>query len=158
MVRRPFVALTPATGSPSVNEMGQKFAAYGSSGEIVAFYDSEDSPVPASIERAIEITGAQWQACLDAPLGWTVIDHTLTAPTTSQIEARQAADARASHQADAMAALDASDTTILRCYENGVAVPPAWTAYRRALREVVSATSGDPANGLPSKPPYPSGT
>jgi hypothetical protein len=137
--------------------MGQKFAAYGSSGEIVAFYDNEDSPLPASIERAIEITGAQWQACLDAP-GWTVVDGTLAAPTKSQIEARQAADAWASHQADAMAALDDSDTTILRCYENGVVVPQAWAAYRQALREVVGAASGDPSQGLPQKPPYPSGT
>lgn len=50
--------------------------------------------------------------------------------------------------------LFASDRTVLRCYENGVAVPAAWVSYRKALRAVVSGTSAT----LPTQPAYPAGT
>lgn len=62
------------------------------------------------------------------------------------------------YQAQAQTALDASDLTILRCYENAVAVPAAWSTYRKALRAIVSTTSGDPSQPLPAKPAYPAGT
>lgn len=62
------------------------------------------------------------------------------------------------YQAQAQAALAESDKTILRCYENAVAVPAAWTTYRNALRAIISATSGDPTQLLPVRPAYPSGT
>lgn len=50
--------------------------------------------------------------------------------------------------------LDASDRTILRCYENGVAVPAAWASYRKQLRAVVSGTS----TTMPTQPAYPAAT
>jgi hypothetical protein len=139
--------------------MGQKYAAYDSTGAITAFYDSIDSPAPRGTE-VIGISDAQWQTCIGNP-GWTVDSGELVAPiqaSAAQISAQRAATAWAVHQVNAKAALDASDTTILRCYENGVVVPHAWAAYRQALREVVGAASGDPSQGLPPKPPYPSGT
>jgi hypothetical protein len=52
-------------------------------------------------------------------------------------------------------ALHKSDITVLRCLEAGTAVPPEWIAYRQALRDIVSADSGDPAAGLPVRPDYP---
>lgn len=58
--------------------MGQKYAAYNSTGSIIAFYDSEDSPVPTGVD-VIEITDAQWQTCLDNP-GWTIANGELVAP------------------------------------------------------------------------------
>jgi hypothetical protein len=58
--------------------MGQKYAEYDSTGAIIAFYDSEDSPVPAGM-TTIEITDEQWQTCLTHP-GWTVADEELVAP------------------------------------------------------------------------------
>lgn len=61
-------------------------------------------------------------------------------------------------QAKAMAALNDSDVTIIRCTEHGVAVPDAWKAYRTALRGIIGAQSGDPSQALPTKPAYPSGT
>lgn len=64
----------------------------------------------------------------------------------------------AQYQSNAQAALTDSDLTILRCYENSVAVPAAWTTYRKALRAIISATSGDPTQPLPTKPTYPAGT
>jgi hypothetical protein len=139
--------------------MGQKYAAYDSTGSIIGFYDSIDSPVPAGVE-AIEITDAQWQTCISTP-GYTVKSGALVAPvppTAAQIAAQQSAAAWSVYQASAKAALDASDITILRCYENAVVAPAAWATYRKALRAVVSAASGDATQPLPVAPQYPAGT
>lgn len=136
--------------------MSQKFAAYKADpGPITAFYDSEDSPVPEGVS-AIEITDIQWQACLENP-GWTVAGGQLVAPTPPTA-AQIAADAWAAYQVTVRGALDASDTTVLRCFENGVTLPAAWVAYRNSLREIVSAASGDATQALPARPAYPSGT
>lgn len=62
------------------------------------------------------------------------------------------------HQQQAQALLDKSDVTMLRCAENSVAVPAAWATYRKALRSIISATSGDPTQPLPTRPTYPAGT
>jgi hypothetical protein len=56
----------------------------------------------------------------------------------------------------ARAALDTSDRTIIRCYEHGVAVPAEWTAYRAALRSIVSGDATTTV--LPTAPAYPAGT
>lgn len=58
----------------------------------------------------------------------------------------------------ARALLDASDVTILRCYEGDVAVPAEWRSYRMALRAIVSAATGDPTQSAPVRPPFPSGS
>lgn len=68
--------------------MGQKFAAYDASGNINAYYDSVDSPIPANVIDFIAITDAQWQACIGQP-GWTIEDGALVAPiplTAAQLE------------------------------------------------------------------------
>ncbi|MFM0543994.1 hypothetical protein PQR29_04625 [Paraburkholderia strydomiana] len=108
----------------------------------------------------IEITDAQWQTCISNQ-GWTVRNGALVEPvqpSADQVAAQQAAIAWAAYQASAKAALDASDLTIMRCYENAVATPAAWATYRKALRAIVGATSGDPTQALPMKPAYPAGT
>ncbi|WP_426041314.1 hypothetical protein [Brevundimonas sp. TWP2-3-4b1] len=48
-------------------------------------------------------------------------------------------------------ALTASDVTILRCVERGIAVPEAWADYRQALRDVVRLGEGP----LPTRPDWP---
>lgn len=139
--------------------MGQKYAAYDSTGVVVAYYDSIDSPVPQSV-NAIEITDAEWRACISTQ-GYTVANGALVAPaapTASQISAQQAAAAWSAYRVTAQAALDKSDVTIVRCVENAIAVPTTWTAYRKALRAIVGAPSGDPTQALPTRPAYPSGT
>lgn len=62
------------------------------------------------------------------------------------------------HQSQAQAALDASDITVLRCVEHGVTVPAEWATYRADLRAIVSASTGDATQPLPTRPAYPAGT
>ena len=57
-------------------------------------------------------------------------------------------------KSQAQSALTESDKTILRCYENAVAVPSSWATYRSSLRAIVSSGSGS----IPTKPSYPAGT
>jgi hypothetical protein len=63
-----------------------------------------------------------------------------------------------SYRSIAKVALDESDTTIMRCYENALPVPLEWAAYRKALRAIVGAESGDATKPLSTRPQYPSGT
>jgi hypothetical protein len=83
--------------------MSQKYAAYDSTGSIITFYDSVDSPVPAGA-NVIEITDAQWQTCIDTH-GWTVVSGALVppaAPTEAQLlsaaQASQIASLNAAYQ------------------------------------------------------------
>jgi hypothetical protein len=84
-------------------------------------------------------------------VGWTVIGGG-DAETSFIAPAAPAPVTRPS----ARAALDASDVTILRCVESGVAVPTDWVAYRKALRAIVSGSEMN--TPLPPPPPYPPGT
>lgn len=52
--------------------------------------------------------------------------------------------------------LEASDRTVLRCYEKSIQVPSEWAEYRNDLREIIRATSFDAAMKLPTRPPFPS--
>jgi hypothetical protein len=79
-------------------------------------------------------------------VGWTYNGTTFAAP----------AAAGHSLAVQAQAALDKSDTTLLRCVENTVPVPAAWVAYRVALRAIVGGSST--ATALPTMPAYPAGT
>ncbi|WP_318833713.1 tail fiber assembly protein [Burkholderia cepacia] len=88
----------------------------------------------------------------------TLRPYTPPTLTAAQVTAQQTSIAWEAYRASAQAALTESDKTILRCYENAVPVPGAWSTYRKALRAIVSASSGDPTQALPSKPSYPSGT
>jgi len=85
--------------------MSKKYAAFNAQGAIVAFYDSNDSPVPSSA-TVIEITDAEWQSCLSTS-GYAVVDGALVAPTpltAAQIEAQQTAQALAASVQSALAA------------------------------------------------------
>lgn len=86
----------------------------------------------------------------------------MAADEIESVAAEQAASAAASawraYQETARAMLDQSDRTVLRCVEAGIAIPAAWIEYRKSLRAIVGASSGDASQTLPSKPSYPAGT
>lgn len=54
----------------------------------------------------------------------------------------------------ALAALDVSDSTALRCFKSGIAFPAEWQNYITALRGIVKSGAGP----LPDRPAYPAGT
>ena len=64
----------------------------------------------------------------------------------------------ASCQKQATAAYAASTDVVMRCYESEVPVPAEWVKYRKALRAITNATSGDPAQPFPARPVDPVGT
>jgi hypothetical protein len=79
------------------------------------------------------------------------------AASDAEMATWRAACATVALKGQAQAALDKSDVTLLRCTENGVAVPMAWTTYRHALRAIVNG--GDTTSvALPAIPAYPAGT
>lgn len=102
------------------------------------------------------------------PFSWSAngdltFDQAMTSTQIASVEAVYAAHdplkpAWSTYKESARSLLDASDLTILRCIESGVSVPAAWVAYRKALRAIISAATGDAAQPLPTKPAYPSGT
>ncbi|WP_155835258.1 hypothetical protein [Herbaspirillum sp. RV1423] len=78
--------------------------------------------------------------------------------TPQALDAPDPATIWAAYQQEAKAALDKSDETILRCAENSVSVPVVWITYRKQLRGIVAAASGDSTQPLPERPSYPDGT
>ena len=82
----------------------------------------------------------------------------MTADEETAFLAAQAASQTASAilvlKSQAQTALDKSDITMIRCIENGVAVPSTWATYRAALRAIVSSGTGT----MPTQPAYPAGT
>ena len=59
--------------------------------------------------------------------------------------------------AQALAALDKSDSTVLRCYSAGAGLPAVWQTYRSALRAIFNGTDKT-STTLPPTPAYPVGT
>lgn len=93
--------------------MGQKYAAYDTQGNIAAYYDSVDSPVPASISATLAITDAQWQTCINTP-GYKVVGGALVAPP-----APTAAQLLSSAQSAQIATIEAA-------YQNAIQQPVSY--------------------------------
>ena len=94
-----------------------------------------------------------------AYLAWVAAGNTAT-PYTAP------ARTWANVQADALAALNRSDTTMHRITEaislgltmQTSADTVAYVQWRRSLRSIVSAATGDATTVIPAEPPYPTGT
>lgn len=124
---------------------------------------SENKPIGPSFYD--ELLAA---SLIGLPFSWSsdgsfIFDPAMTSAQIASVEAVYAAHdpskpSWSDFQSSAKAALADSDITVVRCYENAVALPSAWGTYRKALRAIVSVTSGDASQPLPVKPPYPSGT
>jgi hypothetical protein len=129
--------------------MTTKTYARVASGIVMELFETEGD-IATMFDPSLTWIECDAEGCV---VGWSYANGTFSPPAAPSEAALWAA-----YQAQSMAALAVSDTTILRCYENGVAVPAAWADYRKALRAIVGASSGDPTQPLPSKPQYPSGT
>lgn len=70
----------------------------------------------------------------------------------------EVADAWSSSKQQAMLALAASDITVLRCVEVGLALPVEWASYRQDLRALIGSAQTLGAPSLPARPDYPPGT
>jgi len=98
-----------------------------------------------------------------AGIGWTYANSAFVAPA---IPTPSSAQLWSAYQSSALAKLSDADVTMARVVEAVSLGLTSFTAsdvvafvnYRRALRAIVSATSGDPTQALPTKPAYPSGT
>lgn len=118
-----------------------------------SFYNDRSSKkLPAD---AVQITTLQHKQLLHAAANGQQISADATGkpinipaagPTSTQIWK--------SLQTQAQTALTKSDTVIIRCAENGIAVPAAWVAYRASLRAIISSTTGT-TTVLPAQPAYP---
>lgn len=118
--------------------------------------DIHGKNIPAD---AVKITAEQHQALLDAQsLGKVIMADANGAPIAANAPAPSAAQLWSMYQDKAKQALIASNITMIRCVENGVAIPPAWATYCKSLRAIVGATTGDATLPLPTKPAYPAGT
>jgi hypothetical protein len=92
----------------------------------------------------------------NAQPGETLLDHFPPLPDEvpsydAALAAQSSAASSSALKAQAQAALDRSDETMIRQYEEGNPAPAAWVAYREALRAVVAGTS----TSLPTQPAYP---
>ena len=90
--------------------MGQKLAAYNTSGAITAFYDTVDSPAPAGV-TTIDITDTQWQTCLSNS-GYTVVSGVLTPPSPPTPTQLAATAAQAQTAAMQTACQNATNTPV----------------------------------------------
>ena len=126
--------------------MGQKYASYNSSGAVIAYYDSVDSP-PPSTATTIAITNSQWQAALASPYPVTVANGALvipTGPTLAQAQAAQSALIKqgfnnavaaipftingVNYTLDAAQTKQAADMAIVVAANQAVNHPVAWVA------------------------------
>ncbi|WP_175992299.1 hypothetical protein [Burkholderia vietnamiensis] len=58
--------------------MGQKLVSFDAAGNIVAYYDTIDSPAPEGA-TVIEVSDEQWKTCISTP-GYVVRDNELVPP------------------------------------------------------------------------------
>jgi hypothetical protein len=130
--------------------MSEKTYARVESGEVIELFETGGDITEMFDASLVWVDCSGVEGC--AP-GWTYSNSQFQPPAPVSATTLWLA-----YQGQAKAALDASDVTILRCYENAVTVPASWATYRKALRAIVSAASGDPTQVLPVRPAYPSGT
>lgn len=76
-------------------------------------------------------------------------------PEAEFTEEELATKALESFKTEVKAALDATTTTVLRCYQAGISFPTEWKEYVDALRTLLNATE---VTTLPTRPDYPAGS
>ncbi|BCB26487.1 hypothetical protein SKTS_13730 [Sulfurimicrobium lacus] len=122
------------------------------------FYDSaiHGKNIPGD---AVEISISQHETLMLGQLrGKIIIPDSDGSPILAEAPPPTDVQLLAEYQSQAKGELVKSDATILRCAENGVAVPVEWATYRAALRLIIGSAIGDHTQPLPIRPSYPAGT
>ncbi|KWH65044.1 tail fiber assembly protein [Burkholderia anthina] len=141
--------------------MGQKLAAYNADGNIVAFYDSVDSPAPDGVD-VIEITAEQLDDLMRAQATGKRFAVKNGAPVAVDPPPPTRAQLANMKRAQRDAALKATDWLVSRHQDeqllgDGTTLTAdqfaALLRYRQSLREA-SDLPGWPNTELPSPPPF----
>ncbi|MFL9898554.1 phage tail assembly chaperone [Paraburkholderia fungorum] len=142
--------------------MGQKQAACDSTGAIVAFYDTIDSPAPENVAVA-NITDEQWQFLLDGQAkGKRMTIGATGSPALLEPLPASRADLAAAKRAARDVALASTDWLVSRHQDekligNGTSLTAdqftTLLKYRQALRDLADAT-GWPSVALPATPDF----
>jgi hypothetical protein len=123
------------------------------------FYDPDRFPPESLPHDAVQVDNEKYASLFSGQAAGKMIAPDASGnPTLQDPPAPSSGKLWAAHQAQAQAALDASDMTALRCFKAGVAFPSDWLTYVAALRTIVKATTGDPSQALPTRPAYPANT
>lgn len=120
---------------------------------VLGWLDTDQWDYPSLPDETVllALSDEQWEA-QQAP-AWVHDGSVVLEEPEHLVRAR----AWAIHQAQAIAALQASDVVALRCLKAGISFPSAWMDYVDALREIVRTPTGEPGP-LPARPDYPPGT
>ncbi|MBR8125126.1 phage tail assembly chaperone [Burkholderia multivorans] len=143
--------------------MGQKFASFDAQGNITAFYDSVDSPVPSSLQRIVEISDVQWHTLMSAQSrGARIVVNEYMEPVVLDPPPLTRAQTADMKRAARDAALTSTDWLVDRHQDeqllgDGTTLTAeqfaALLRYRQSLREV-SDLPGWPYAELPSAPSF----
>ena len=123
--------------------MGQKFASYNTSGIVIAYYDSEDSPPPDSA-TVIKITDTQWMSAISSPYQpITVVGGVLSipsGPSLAQAQASQIAILQSSYQSAINAPVTFKNAAgVTSTYPSGNTVLINGMRAKDLLAEVIAA-------------------
>lgn len=142
--------------------MGQKFAAFNAQGNITAFYDSVDSPVPDGLS-AVGIGNEQWLDLIAAQsTGKRLVLDSAGKPAAIDPPPPTRSEVAAVKRAERDAALHATDWLVSRHQDetligDGTTLTADQFAtllkYRQALRDIADVV-GWPKNDLPVAPDF----
>ncbi|KWA72810.1 phage tail protein [Burkholderia ubonensis] len=142
--------------------MGQKQAAYGANGKIVAFYDTVDSPAPQGA-NVLDISDEQWLDLINAQsAGKRLVVDSAGQPIALDPPPPTRAEIASAKRAERDSALGATDWLVARHQDekllgNGTTLTAEQfvmlLSYRQSLREC-SAMPNWPDVMLPSPPPF----
>ncbi|WP_230954177.1 phage tail assembly chaperone [Burkholderia stagnalis] len=145
-----------------VKDMGKKQAAYDASGDIVAFYDTVDSPAPDGA-AVIDITNERWLCLINAQsLGKRLVVDSAGEPVALDPPPPTRAEIASAKRAQRDMALGATDWLVARHQDekllgNGTTLTAdqfvMLLSYRQSLREC-SGMPNWPDVTLPSPPPF----
>ncbi|AOJ05144.1 phage tail protein [Burkholderia mayonis] len=142
--------------------MGQKQAAYDAKGNIVAFYDTVDSPAPQGAS-VINLTDEEWVALVNAQAaGKRIVVDSAGKPVALDPLPPTRAEIASAKRAERDSALGATDWLVARHQDekllgNGTTLSAdqfvMLLGYRQSLRECSSMPNW-PDVTLPSPPPF----